>query len=166
VKKAIDRGIYAFEVRMDCWEAYEFLKSTKILDKEHVTATELLEEARRLLKYENLRMSCKVILQEENKSANYLLRIAATMEVGNEKTWETKVPRGLKEILIEDVAVTKVHFEPSSRKIPLDLVKFELLSKEMDGKAVGSRERFQKKNIITKWFAGLVYCSLSKQLLI
>ncbi|KAE8023755.1 hypothetical protein FH972_009422 [Carpinus fangiana] len=101
-------------------------------------------------------MSGKVVLQEENNAADYMSRIAETMKLDNQRIWETKVPRGLRQILIEDVVVTKVHFKPSSTKIPVDLVKFELLSKERDEKAIGSKEQFKKKKIVSKWFEVLI----------
>ena len=105
-------------------------------------------------------MSGKAVLKNENKAAHHMLNIAKNMEV-DKKTWETIVPRGLKEILVEDMAVTKVDFRPTTKKIPVNPEKFEMVPKEKDGKAVGSKARLHKKNIVSEWFEGLVYCPLS-----
>ena len=32
VKKAVEREMYDFEIQMDCWDTYDFLKSHTILD--------------------------------------------------------------------------------------------------------------------------------------
>ena len=88
-------------------------------------------------------------------------KIAKTLEVDEERIWETKVPKGLKQILIEDVAVTKAHFKLTSAKMLVNSKKFELETKEKDRKAVVSKEHDHKKKVVSEWFEGLVYCPVS-----
>jgi hypothetical protein len=84
-------------------------------------------------------------------------RIVETLQVDEEMIWETKVPKGLRQVLIEDVIVTKVHFKLTSTKNSVNIEKFELVPKKKDVKTIVNKERKHEKKIVSKWFEGLAY---------
>ena len=54
----------------------------------------------------------EIVLRDVNRVADHMAGIAKTIgENETERIWTAKVPPSLKQILIENMAVTKVHFQ-------------------------------------------------------
>jgi hypothetical protein len=76
-----------------------------------------------------------------------------------EKIWKKKATKGLKEILIEDVVNTKVHFKPkpNGSDIAIQTKKFELVGEDDSSTDIDH----EKKATVSEWFKDLVFCPMS-----
>jgi hypothetical protein len=174
--KGAEIGILDLDVQSDCKEVFDFLKkqghllpvlqekeyataiklglidSTHELQekesKEYATAIKLVKEAHELLNDEKYKIRSENVLRDENQPADHMACIAKTLEKKETiRIWEKKVPKGLKQFLIEDVAIAKVHFEPKpeSSDISFQLEKFKLVG-EHDLSQDNDHEKKKKKS--------------------
>ena len=90
------------------------------------------------------------MLQDENRAIDHMSFIAKTLENDeSERIWEIKVPKGFKQILIEDVDITKVHFKLDFKNIAINIVKtgFKLVPKE---EYSSPKTYYKKKAVVSK----------------
>ena len=127
----------------------------------HRTSKKLVVDTRKLLSDKNYRISSKIVVQDENRVVGHMPCTTKTLgKDETERIHETKVPKGLKQILIEDVVTIKVHFKTDFTNIAINIVNtdFKLVPKI---EYSSPKTDHKKKVIVSKWFEGLVYCHLS-----
>jgi ribonuclease HI len=167
LQKATQIGISHFHIRMDCKHALDFLKKGRKLNESNATAKQLVKKAREIMHSKKYEIYEEVVLRDENRAADHMADIAMSMEENeNERIWTTKVPPGLKQILIEDRAITKVHFQRDKKfsTFNTESRKFQLVPTEED--SIPKPEGQRRAKVVSTWFAGLVYCPMLNLLFI